>query len=359
MPIVSVTPTTGGGPQSMEVPDGIHESTDPTRTARIRELLVDELDQRWEEAIAAIVAGLGTAGVLDETASSHTRLRALRELAREQINEHVLEPTSIAAVKRGNHWTATYVTDAFEQANTRIEELLLEVGYDEQTIRQALIRTRTDQSIEREQRADLYQSLLDIRETTVTAIVEQARRVINDVEDGEQQPADAAVPAPVPATVEEAVQQRGEKVGQTRSDTTAITAIVALVNLFAIHTYRNAGVEFVGGAPERASAAQQRRNRQHVHATDDGDTTLTEDARGIARAVPGAGTVESPTPGRTPPDEPVEYGVWKTAGDNRVCVLCRPLHGRVYRLDAVADGRAPRPPLHANCRCLLIPVRRV
>lgn len=358
MPVVSVT-TTGGGPQSMEVPEGIHESTDPTRTARIRDLLVDELDQRWGAAIAAIVAGLGAASVLDETASSYTRLRALRELAREQINDHVIEPMSIAAVKRGNHWTAGYVADTFEQATTRIEELLLEVGYDEQTVRQALIRIQTDQAIEREQRVELYRSLLDIREATVTAIVEQARRVILDVEDGEQQPVDAAVPAPVPETIEEAVQQRGEKVGQTRSDTAAITAIVALVNLVAVQTYQYAGVEFVGSAPERASPAQQRRNRQHVHATDDGDTTLTGDARGIGRVVPGAGQVESPTPGRTSPDEPVEYGVWKTAGDNRVCALCRPLHGRVYRLDAVADGRAPRPPLHGNCRCLIIPVRRV
>ncbi|WP_368276817.1 phage minor head protein [Halocatena pleomorpha] len=72
--------------------------------------------------------------------------------------------------------------------------------------------------------------------------------------------------------------------------------------------------------------------------------------------MPGAGTVESPTPEQTSPRESVRYDVWKTARDSRVCALCRPLHGRVYRLDAVVDGRAPRPPLDANCRCLIIPI---
>lgn len=37
---------------------------------------------------------------------------------------------------------------------------------------------------------------------------------------------------------------------------------------------------------------------------------------------------------------------WETASDERVCPVCGPFAGRVWRAD---DG--PQPPLHPNCRC--------
>jgi hypothetical protein len=37
---------------------------------------------------------------------------------------------------------------------------------------------------------------------------------------------------------------------------------------------------------------------------------------------------------------------WETASDEKVCPVCGPYAGRVWRVD---DG--PQPPLHPNCRC--------
>lgn len=37
---------------------------------------------------------------------------------------------------------------------------------------------------------------------------------------------------------------------------------------------------------------------------------------------------------------------WETASDEKVCPICGPYAGRVWR---AADG--PHPPLHPNCRC--------
>jgi hypothetical protein len=37
---------------------------------------------------------------------------------------------------------------------------------------------------------------------------------------------------------------------------------------------------------------------------------------------------------------------WETASDEKVCPICGPYAGRVWRAD---DG--PQPPLHPNCRC--------
>jgi SPP1 gp7 family putative phage head morphogenesis protein len=51
--------------------------------------------------------------------------------------------------------------------------------------------------------------------------------------------------------------------------------------------------------------------------------------------------------------------VWKTARDEWVCEICRPMHGAPGDLDGVfmsADGRARQIPAHPNCRCTSAPV---
>ena len=37
---------------------------------------------------------------------------------------------------------------------------------------------------------------------------------------------------------------------------------------------------------------------------------------------------------------------WETASDEKVCPICGPYAGRVWRA-----GDGPHPPLHSNCRC--------
>jgi len=42
---------------------------------------------------------------------------------------------------------------------------------------------------------------------------------------------------------------------------------------------------------------------------------------------------------------------WLTSNDGRVCSLCAPLHGKIFKM-----GEAPPIPRHPNCRCVLLPV---
>jgi hypothetical protein len=43
---------------------------------------------------------------------------------------------------------------------------------------------------------------------------------------------------------------------------------------------------------------------------------------------------------------------WDTAGDGRVCELCRPLDGQVFTIEEIE----PMIPRHPNCRCISLPV---
>lgn len=44
--------------------------------------------------------------------------------------------------------------------------------------------------------------------------------------------------------------------------------------------------------------------------------------------------------------DPIRIERWVTAGDERTCPECAPLHGRTW-----TAGDGPTPPLHVNCRC--------
>lgn len=50
-------------------------------------------------------------------------------------------------------------------------------------------------------------------------------------------------------------------------------------------------------------------------------------------------------------DDVVKGWKWITAGDNKVCMLCLPLHGRQFKL-----GDGPPTPRHPKCRCCRCPV---
>lgn len=63
----------------------------------------------------------------------------------------------------------------------------------------------------------------------------------------------------------------------------------------------------------------------------------------------------APTPAPPPPERKctkyVYYDEYRTAGDERVCPECGPLHGAWFE-----SGFGPYPPLHDNCRCARVPI---
>jgi hypothetical protein len=53
-----------------------------------------------------------------------------------------------------------------------------------------------------------------------------------------------------------------------------------------------------------------------------------------------------PSSGERPCELWVNYEIFWTRYDERVCPVCGPLHGQEFR-----EGQGPHPPLHAHCRC--------
>jgi len=50
--------------------------------------------------------------------------------------------------------------------------------------------------------------------------------------------------------------------------------------------------------------------------------------------------------------DPIRIERWETAGDERTCPECAPLHGATWR-----TGEGPHPPVHVNCRCRRVHAR--
>jgi len=76
---------------------------------------------------------------------------------------------------------------------------------------------------------------------------------------------------------------------------------------------------------------------------DDGEEVSSAKKRGGAFILSLARTLPEPTP-------PADYDlVWITKGDDKVCPICRPLHGKVWGRDF-----SVKPDLHPGCRCELV-----
>ncbi len=49
----------------------------------------------------------------------------------------------------------------------------------------------------------------------------------------------------------------------------------------------------------------------------------------------------------------INYKNWRTTLDLKTCVECLSKHGQIYQNDEIVN---PEPPLHYNCRCVIIPM---
>lgn len=47
---------------------------------------------------------------------------------------------------------------------------------------------------------------------------------------------------------------------------------------------------------------------------------------------------------------------WRAVLDLKTCFECRSRHGQIYQIDEAVD---PSPPLHINCRCVIIPMESI
>lgn len=102
--------------------------------------------------------------------------------------------------------------------------------------------------------------------------------------------------------------ERVDAVGQTRTAMTANTRVVDTVNRAILEQAESMGATRIGAVPE----AGERRTEEY------------QDDREAAYA---------------------------TAGDNRVCAICRSLAGRTATVEEIKRGDVPTPPTHPNCRC--------
>ena len=50
------------------------------------------------------------------------------------------------------------------------------------------------------------------------------------------------------------------------------------------------------------------------------------------------------------------YKHWLSTEDERRCVDCENMHGKIYEIDEIPD---PEPPLHERCRCCIVPMKAI
>ena len=304
---------------------------DPTATKTRRRRWAEQFGGRWRDVRGAIRDAIESQRFarLDTAAA----LSSFREWVRQQIDKHVLNPTSPERVQNGYHYTASEIRAIYEHGLKLADKQLRKAGYEPPATPPATVlgavsgataagmaggaaaggagiiaagTHATVASVNAAHRENLthaytktYFDLVDIKEATVSDAADTYEAAVLRA-DGSR--SDAAT----------AVNTRIKKVGGTRSRILAHVITNRVVNDAALQRYAAAGVDEVGYAAEI--------------------------------------DVSGPTAGGQPAVE------WETADDDRVCPQCRKKEGKAWPIEMILRGEYERPPLHPRCRCLLRPI---
>lgn len=294
-------------------PDEAQPRVDPTQTTTVRDRFRQRLSARTREvrgavrqqiegtqpssATAAEIAAGGVAGLaVIET------LGAFRRWLSRLFESLVVGTAALTNVRRGTHWTASFVRESYETGLRQAHSALRARGYDapDRAPRTVMGETRHQQAL-----GDLYEQTYIDLEDAVENTQQEVRRAITDGGFIERA-ADDVAKRELVDTINDRVSANMGK----RFQPLAASAPVRSANEAAIQSYAAAGVEEVGIEPE----------------------TTTGDGQDVD---------------------------WITADDDRVCLECKQLAvDAPYKLAAVIAGDAPRPirDSHLVCRCFLLPL---
>jgi len=296
---------------------------DPTDTERFRERFLSEVRQRFRTLRGALRQLLGYEADAFEIASdggipeegpdgaedifrfptTDQKLRAFRQWLTEYTREEVLEPIPPQEIKAGEHWTGSLIRAAFvrgyEQAGERLQNEGLDTGDPDGSVVFNLPAPRR-------QLRELYtRAFRQLRGITA----DMGRDISRELAEG----LDAGLN---PREIADKITESVRTIQKTRAEVLARTEIINSYTTATIRRYEQSGVESVVGQSE-----------------------------------------------------------FRTADDARVCPICEFLDGNEFPLERIKNGTFGftagedepdslsgtyplRPPVHPNCRCVLLPVVR-
>lgn len=276
-------------------------ATDPTESLTLRRSFESAFNSRLRD-----VRGEAREIVPQhvEGAPSDVRtLRRIRNWLTVAAEQTLLEPVSPRAAAQGDHWTGSYVRQAYDAGLRLAYRDMRDLGASQSVASDA---TSADREAHHDHRAREMLSAYYGTEDAADTIRGAASDAVYDgvVQEDSKTAFTERVTASLTAEAE----------NQTAAH--AQTVVVETVNEALLTAFEIAGVSEVGVAVEHE------------------------------------------------PGEPVENGMrlnaagelqWITAGDARVCPDCQALAGTTVRIDDVRERPDFRPPLHPRCRCRMVP----
>lgn len=302
--------------------------TDPTRSQTKRTRFEQEFSTRWR-AVRGDLRHQLQRGALDPTNDRPLSRQEVefREYLEAEIEQTVLEPTSLRHVRSGRHWTDEFVTSLYTHGIEQADRSLRQAGMGAQADQLpatdvTLLWDSEHKERLRQERVEVYLDLVDVAHATVKDVYRSFRDGLTHNESRSW-------------LLDEILGSDGRlaKVGEYRSGLIVSAKSIETINYASIERYRQAGLEVVGVEPEMILGDSAEASASHTHTHDcdhDHSEELTADR-----------------------DLSDLRQVWETAGDNRVCDQCASFAGDVYTVAELRDGGAPMPvrDTHPGCRC--------
>lgn len=290
-------------------------ASDPTETEQDREAFRNEVEDRWADVEAKVESYFH-----DENESiDYSRLRLnFIDYFEDAVRQNVLESTSNSNIRRGQHWTATYIRTAYQQGLTLARGDLNTVGFGSYQIKRATKNRRAEHE---QQRVKQFEAAYATFREHVSRVVDTVSQTLREHID--QRSSSTEIVEDILDDVNSVVQS-----GRAHAN----SVVVGTVNEALLTTFEIIGVDAVGVVPESVGSANTVNGVQFRYNAPDISDIDSDDPRS--------------------PDEVT----WVTAGDSKVCQACQALEGTTLEIDKVRKEEQFQPPIHPNCRCRLVPL---
>lgn len=276
-------------------------SEDPTSSATLRESFISEYRKRWRDVRGENRRWLENREQFDRPGMQGEYRRFIENYA----TSKVLEPLPDRKMLNGQHWTGTRITQAYDKGLRLAKRDLRSFDAPEDIIKAA---TRRRQGDHQRRLRNEYEKIYYTTSDHISFGVSKATDVLREALENDQSE----------RWVADNFNRLIRTKMQTRYTDTAKTAVVRAVNEALLTSYELAGVQSVGVAVEgRRGSVQVNENFVRTNA---------------------AGELE-----------------FQTAGDSKVCAVCRGLAGKTVKISDVRNEPEFQPPVHPRCRCRLVP----
>lgn len=314
----------------------VQTRSDPTSTQTLRDRFQAKFRSRWTDVRGDVRRELrNSSGLLSRLESDRTvATDEFRAFIDRRIEESLYEPVRPSRVRQGFHWTGPYVRDAYKAGLDRAETQLTNLEYtDDEASAATAIHADDHQAALR----DEYIAVFHDTETAYWDTVTAATRAFRD--DWEQ--SDASVSETIAD-----VNERVEAIGRNNSESAVENRIIETYNEALLTSFERADIDVVGVIPESVDEDEADRIRDNYLERQRANASTRERVSDYVRTRLGYDSQFRV--------HAVGELQFTTAGDERVCPECSLYGGQHFRISDIRAGNAPKPPLHPNCRCMLM-----